>query len=80
MAEDFITIKIGTGCYAEQKRGTIHDRRSESLVRAGGIKTRLWIRRIKVNRTRKWRGKAQNQCIAWFKHLQGVKYGQKIGI
>lgn len=61
----------------EQKRGSIHDRRSESLVRAGGIKTGLWIRRIKISRPRKWRGKAQSRCIAWFKHLRGVKYGQK---
>lgn len=64
----------------EQKRGTIHDRRSESIVRAGGIKTGLWIRRIKINRPIKWRGKAQSQCRAWFKLLQGVKYGQEIGI
>lgn len=48
----------------ELTRGATHDRRSESIVRAGGIKTGLWIRRIKINRPRKWRGKAQSQCIA----------------
>lgn len=63
--------KIGTGYYARIKER--HYLRQE--IRAGGTRTGLWIRRGEIKQAKKLEGEREEQYIAWFKHLQGVKYG-----
>lgn len=64
----------------EQKRSTICDRRSESLVRKSGIRIELWIRRRKINQAKKMERESTKLVYSVFKHLQGVKYSQGIGV